>query len=631
MMEFLGCLAMFAVFALLPLPLLRWTRLSFAVALPAALGAALLLTVAAAAWLRSIPQALALVGGLLGLLLALSLLLCKERAALLRAVYQNPNFAAFTLVFAVVCVLYSFGRFVWWDEWSHWGLMVKAMVLADPLYTDPTIWLPVHKDYPVSLTLLSAVWCRFSGGYSEAAALRSLYVFCAALVLPLFPVKRLRQSWKPLAGVALCFLCVTGADNAGFPFTYYMDAPAGLVFGLCCWLALRMDFSARRKGESLALLFLLAFLPWMKEIGVLLALAAAGIYLCCFLRALRMREHGLLRHIPALAAAFALPVVMFLLWRGYCKHLGIPGQFQLEIAPAREILAAFFGRGSAFQRETLAQFWKGFFFVAQRYVYPLWALLAALMLAGSFFARRDASAKPDFLRRFRLAAPVYMLGYFGFALALLYLYLFGGFSVPEANRLASMDRYLGCYATAMMFVFTGIYAQFRASFAGKPPKTPRAVAALLTASFLLRPSPAFAAPFAGLQKSTAAKPVAIAVQSYGDRLDPAADKVYLVQDQDSQRLFQYAYYLYPVQSSPAGQSKHKPAKITADGIRERWAKGGYTHLIITAFSASFGDHYPELFDCPPAQIADGVLYEIIEQRGVLCLRPLVIPKPAGSS
>lgn len=645
----MGYLWMLLVLAVLPLPFMRLLHTSFARALPAALACALLLLLAAAALLGSLPMAMILVGAVFAAAAALSLLLCNDRPALLRR-YLRPDFAVFCIIFTGIYLFYGTRHFIWWDEWSHWGLMVKGMCLFDKLYTDPSVWMPVHKDYPISITLFGYVWCRLSGGYSEAGALRSLYTFCAAMLLPLFSGKEIkyRHLWKPLLAVSVCFLCITAADNAGFPFTYYMDAPAGLVFGLLVWLALRMDFKKTR--DYVPVFFLLAFLPLIKEIGVLLALVAAAIFLCCFVtQALAAKREGkplrVWPCVPPLLAAFALPALSFAAWRGYVKGLGIGGQFQLEPAPLREILAAFVGRGTAFQTETLLRFWKGFLFVAQRYAMPLWALLLALILAGAFYLRRTKDAES--LPRFRAAAPVYMLGYAAFALALLYLYLFGGFSVSEANRLASMDRYLGCYATAMAALAAGIYYDYRLS---RPPGKPtedrkekrkrRALAVFLVAAMALRPSPALATPLAGhmdlaakalrpwpalaarLAESVPSADFARdAVDACRDRLNPETDRVYMVQEKNSQRLFQFVYHLYPVRCSPAGQSKLNPEKLSARDIRKRWAEGGYTHLIIAEDCEIFKGNFPALFACAQDEIQNGALFLIDYTGGEAVLRP----------
>ena len=623
----MGYILLLPILAVLPLPFMRLLNTSFARALPTALASALIAALAAAALLRSLPAALMLTGAAFAIAAALSLLLCPDRLALLKR-YAQPDFAAFCIVFTAIYLFYGTRYFIWWDEWSHWGLMVKGMCLSDMLYTEPGVWMPVHKDYPISITLFSYAWCKLSGGYSEANALCSLYTFCAAVILAFFGGKDLKfkSIWKPLLAVFACFVCVTAADNGGFPFTYYMDAPAGLLFGLLLWLALRMDFKKTR--EYVPVFILLVFLSLLKEIGVLLALVAAAIFMCCFLaQIIAAKRNGLPEkvwpRVPLLLSIFALPLLTFLLWRGYVKGLGIGGQFQLEPAPIRDVLAAFVGKGTEFQAQTLSRFWKGFFFVAQRYVVPLWTLLVILILAGVFYAKRTKELGGAFLARFRIMAPVWMLGYVAFGLALLYLYMFGGFSKAEANRLASMDRYLGCYATAMVAVCAGIYYEYRLSREKakmKKSAAERALIAFLVITMVGRPSPALAAPLAGRMAS--ADFARNAVSSYASLLDPETDRVYLVQKKDSQRLFQFVYHLYPVRCNPAGQGKLDPNKLSAADLRKRWAEGGYTYLIIADFSEIFSRDYPELFACEEHEIGNGILFRIDDTNGAAVLVPL---------
>jgi hypothetical protein len=213
--------------------------------------------------------------------------------------------------------------------------------------------------------------------------------------------------------------------------------------------------------------------------------------------------------------------------------------------------------------------------------------------------------------------------------------MFGGFSKAEANRLASMDRYLGCYATAMVAVCAGIYYDYRASLppreraertqAGRKVKrkkeaAERILTALLVLTMVLRPSPALVAPLAG--KKASADFAQTAVKSCQSLLDPETDRVYLVQDKDSQRLFQFAYYLYPVRSNPAGQGKLNPDKLSAADLRKRLTEGGYTYLIIADYSEIFSRNYPALFDCPEEEIANGVLFRVDNSSGEAVLKPV---------
>lgn len=92
-------------------------------------------------------------------------------------------------VFLAICLFFlvmDYGRWLSeWDEYSHWGKMVKEMFRLDRFYSEPQSNLLVHKDYPPFAVIFEMLWCRFSGGYSAGGATMALHILGFSMVLPL--------------------------------------------------------------------------------------------------------------------------------------------------------------------------------------------------------------------------------------------------------------------------------------------------------------------------------------------------------------------------------------------------------------------------------------------------------------
>ena len=98
--------------------------------------------------------------------------------------FFSKGFYAFLAVF--VCVfLFDYNRtFSVWDEFSHWGQMVKEMIRLDRFYSIPASTLGVHKDYPPIMQILEMFFCNINGTYKESYVLMGVHLFSFSLFIP---------------------------------------------------------------------------------------------------------------------------------------------------------------------------------------------------------------------------------------------------------------------------------------------------------------------------------------------------------------------------------------------------------------------------------------------------------------
>lgn len=212
---------------------------------------------------------------LLILLSASSLVLCFfylsiKRDEVFISNYFSFGFYLFLLLFTFICVLNFSRGFNTWDEFSHWGHMVKEILRLDCLYCVPESTLQAHKEYPPALPIFEAFWCKISilmgKGYKESNTYMALQTLMISLFFPLF--KNYKNKNKTTTTIHLFLFSifiiiaqiVIPVAEAAFYSTIYADCAMVLIFAYCVLLILSTekfeikDFCMLSVGLSVLLL-----------------------------------------------------------------------------------------------------------------------------------------------------------------------------------------------------------------------------------------------------------------------------------------------------------------------------------------------------------------------------------------
>ena len=130
--------------------------------------------------------------------------------------FCTPGLLIFVTTYVGV-YLYDLNRsFTNWDEFSHWGVMIKEMLRLNTFYSVDSSVLAVHKDYPPAIQIIEWLWCRLSGGcYEEAYLYRALHIFILSFAFPVVDTiirHRSKLQWRIIVGfmaVVLFFIPVS--------------------------------------------------------------------------------------------------------------------------------------------------------------------------------------------------------------------------------------------------------------------------------------------------------------------------------------------------------------------------------------------------------------------------------------
>ena len=368
-------------------------------------------------------------------------------------------------VLAVIfCLLTLRLKLTHYDNFSHWALIVKYLLLVEELPGAETTMIP-FRDYPPGVSLIIYYICRYAG-HSQGMMLlaQNGVLFACFFALAGIVEEKRRFLLYSLLG-------------AGCAMLFYLNLTIRinnlLVDFLLPLLALAsMAYSCRERekfrlclGQSL----LLGFTGIVKGTGLFFA-GAAGVYACWRL-VQKEREKGARKSaasvsVAPIAAVLAAVLVMaaslaapFLLWQDHVRTdlAGFEGKFQIigdvkgdEGEGIREE-----GMGESVGGEPAGEDLYGQIAgdLIQAAIHPAdrafqaFVFCSVLTAGASLYARIRLKRKWKLLRVYFLGVLV-LAAYYG---GMLYLYLF---TMPEeeAVRLAGFSR----YACSGMALFAGM-------------------------------------------------------------------------------------------------------------------------------------------------------------------------------
>lgn len=386
---------------------------------------------------------------------------------------KNRSFelTAGAVSFIVICaffILIDLGRgFTRWDELSHWGMMLKEMIRLDSFYTVGESYLIPHKDYPPFIQMFELIWCKFSGGYSEAAALVALHVLIVSiLVSPLletFEIKTLKDKFISAVVVTGLFVTIIQAVfELDMFLTIYQDI---VLFAL--WARAMYLVYSRYTFETFGLvefILLVCSLPMIKQVGIAFCLMVCFYQLVIVLLSGGKGER---KRWIMIIAAFILPLVLQKSWSAYVKKQGVVGQFDLSQISISGIRTIFMDQNSlkfqGLKSYIHAIFQKDIFsniihFTVFSSILVIAFLLIVLTLIQKKNRNQDELDLASVQRDNIILGIILTLGTAGYICVMMILYLFC-FSDSELANLASFDRYFLSYIVgellliAMIFVY----------------------------------------------------------------------------------------------------------------------------------------------------------------------------------
>jgi hypothetical protein len=388
------------------------------------------------------------------LFIVLSAILLLAKSSGFRSLFVKSSYAPSTVAFVSLSLISLYKSKDWvlsqWDEFTHWGLVVKAMFEYAALGPATPVDFMV-PTYPPGIPLFQYFVMDFSTGWREGLLFWGTHLIVIAIIVSVLA----KSSYRYLSEIALKLFLAIAASSVFFNNfdNIYADPVLALAFGFLLFLAIQTSHLDGRWAVVLALAA--GFVTLIKPVGIYFAAAAISVNIVATLFTVKFRsgKKAGLAFVPALVA-LATVGTAWAAWGNYYLKFTSSGVGAFDTVPStfgtnrnvQEITSSFIVAFSnanlrpSFSLPMSSLTWTivcGVFFL-------IWALLN-----GSHNKRQNIAIGTTLL--------ITTAGYLG---VILYSYL-TVFGPDEAANLASYARYIGTwYQGAFFAILVLILSEF---------------------------------------------------------------------------------------------------------------------------------------------------------------------------
>lgn len=227
----------------------------------------------------------------------------------------------YILLLTIATLLLKNTYYMDWDEFSHWGPNLKAMVTRDVLWANK-IYDGVHVVYPPLAGIIEYFFCKINGGFSEEISYMAITSFMITLILPLF--KKLQYTIRDIVKgllISFCIFCLIYIFDFQLN-SIYIDLLLGILFAMAMFNACQTE----KKEDKIVTILLLIALSILKETGLLLAgivlmqMVFERVFYPTFKEKKLKREY--VKRFMVIILIFIIMLISYGTWKIYCTENG---------------------------------------------------------------------------------------------------------------------------------------------------------------------------------------------------------------------------------------------------------------------------------------------------------------------
>ena len=208
-----------------------------------------------------------------------------------------------------------------WDEFSHWGPNLKAMVTYDTFWAN-SVYDGIHVVYQPLAGIIEYVFCFLNGGFAEDVSYMAMASFIITLLLPCY--RHLTYKNKDFVkGLFLSFIFYSLIYIFGFRLnSIYIDLLLAVLFAT----SMLYSYWQEEKEDLFVVFFLLIAMVLLKDTGLLFA----GIVLLqVFIQNIavpivkqkKIKKENVKKFF-VLCLVLVILLVSYSTWKFYCKANG---------------------------------------------------------------------------------------------------------------------------------------------------------------------------------------------------------------------------------------------------------------------------------------------------------------------
>lgn len=572
-------------------------------------------------------------GGLFFLIVSFVIIVCKQRKDHKKKSLRSMMTQEWTKGLFLFCIIYLFvfltndgKRFLYYDEFTHWGLFLKESMRLDALYCMSPFSF-AHKDYVPATTLFEVIWCRLCAGFSETDAYRAIQMLMFSMLMPMLRpflanrdlpedngTRALIKNWyKQLSGLAFIIMVplLFLGNQHFFYHSVYCDMFMGVAFFYCVLHVYQNEFNS--VCDTITLTLGCVTMVMSKMIGM-----AFFPFIVLYLI---VKKYPLLsgkkRKAWLLSNTAPLVGVPFLLWfwfnrfvDAYIPNAGFRQSYD-GIRPDK--ILEVFGLTSGQTISHLSQVRDAYFTallkspVFLKFSYIIVFLVSVILV---FIMARIQTGKQR--KENRLTGIILLLAGAFYALLMYFLYA-TAFSEEEALRLASFGRYMSSFALGIALWVVSVYFH---SMLGKTDRKGLVYKVLLFAGIILLSLYPYHARCLLPGTLAGDEEVASQYDSYANRISesvPDDASVFMIQRGDRDDLWvKMRYYASPhvTWAESPGPPTDKEDVWSDDYMPSDFVElvSGYDYLYLIHIDDAFLNRYGQCFT-DVGKLTDGAIYK----------------------
>lgn len=540
--------------------------------------------------------------------------------------FKDNYFSSGLIIFLVIYIIlfiFDYNKKIYqWDDYMHWGVMLKEMLRLDRLYSVPSSTLLMHKDYPPIVSIFELLFIKVSGGSIEANAIRALHLLELSLFIPVISeikfkknniIKNIIISISLALIVYESLLFIDHHMYYGIINSLYIDYFIGILTGYIIYniITEKNPFSC---FNLINLCISLSFLVLSKQITIIFYILAIFTFICIIFTKYKnkLKEYNILTVIKILLLIIIIPLLFYKGWNFYISNLEIKNTYisepqfnssKIEIKNLPKIISKKLGEN---YQQTAA---NNFLYAIKKwnittskinisYISCI-VLCLIIILLLCIFGRKYLSKSQIIILIITI-----VIGSLGYCFTMLnvYTFLFDSF---EAPNLASFDRYM---ATNIILILSIIIMLFYYLIGKSNLKEKNKIFIPLIISIIL-----FILQFQQIYKTITEIP------DYKEGLNDANyiisktsedDKIFIVNQDDSTKMnYKIKYYSNPRITNTYLQSW--PLEDSFNTYEKDYLLS-FDYLYLYSIDDKFIYHYEYMFK---DNIKEKTLYRIINDNG----------------
>lgn len=351
----------------------------------------------------------------------------------------------FTLLFIGLIIIHKDRLISVWDEFSHWGDVVKAMFYINDFSTNPNS-LSEFKSYPPAMALFQYFWVKIANNFNEYYLYISYQIVSISIFLTF--VENIKEFKKTFIAGAILMLTPLVFFN-DFYISIYIDSIVSIFFSFII-----LNFIKEKEYDKFFIIKIalsLFTLVLLKDVGLFFAIISLLVLIVILIKSKKIKfdKHFYKnnKNVINMIIAFVL-IIMFakISWGILININNVTVSFGNKIT-IKDIIDLILGNTLPYRKEVIKNFVTSLF-TKEILMYPFILDFVKIVIILSIiyvflYKKKIFNNKAIIITIFS--------GLFIYAFGLMILYCFK-FSEYEAVRLASYSRYLSIYLNCLLFI-----------------------------------------------------------------------------------------------------------------------------------------------------------------------------------